>query len=482
MATLNVPSPASRVWFGFARVEITPPVGIYHRMWGAARHDRATGVHRSIFGDVLVFAPVDETPAQASLVRAYLDLVGLVQPQHDGLVTALSEAGGTPVHRVDVMYSHTHSSGWYAPDRFEMPGGELIESFLQEVGHRLQEACGEALAGMQEVLITYAAGRCDMAANRDCWDEAYDGYVCGFNPGAPADDTVLVGRVTDLSGKVLGTVVNYACHPTTLAWENTLISPDYVGAMREEVERVTEAPCTFALAPCGDLGPRDGFVGDPEVADKNGRQLAYAALSALMSMGPPATDFQYQGPVISGATLGGWAHVPLAEERLRQVSLFSGGVYTVDLPLKEGLDQGTLQAKLEQWSAREQAADVEGDAAAARDFGARAERARRWLARIVHLPEGSVYPMRFSVHRMGDAIWAACGAEPYSLVQVELRRRFPEFAILFSPISGNMQVGYLLPVDRYGKGLYQEEPSSLAPGCLESLIEAIAVRIDEIRT
>jgi hypothetical protein len=40
-----------------------------------------------------------------------------------------------------------------------------------------------------------------------------------------------------------------------------------------------------------------------------------------------------------------------------------------------------------------------------------------------------------------------------------------------------MQVAYLLAADRYGKGLYQEEPSCLGPGCLELLIEAVADRI-----
>jgi hypothetical protein len=43
-----------------------------------------------------------------------------------------------------------------------------------------------------------------------------------------------------------------------------------------------------------------------------------------------------------------------------------------------------------------------------------------------------------------------------------------------------MQVAYLLPKDRYGKGLYQEEPSSLAPGCLETLTEAMAQQIEQL--
>jgi hypothetical protein len=62
-------------------------------------------------------------------------------------------------------------------------------------------------------------------------------------------------------------------------------------------------------------------------------------------------------------------------------------------------------------------------------------------------------------------------------LQVELRRRFPGRIILLSPVSGDQPVAYLLPKDRYGQGLYQEEPSILAPGCLEVLIDAMAERI-----
>jgi hypothetical protein len=34
--------------------------------------------------------------------------------------------------------------------------------------------------------------------------------------------------------------------------------------------------------------------------------------------------------------------------------------------------------------------------------------------------------------------------------------------------------------DSYGKGLYQEQPSILAAGCLETLIDAIADRIQTL--
>ena len=263
---------------------------------------------------------------------------------------------------------------------------------------------------MHEVTIEFASGRCAMVANRDYWDEALGGYTCGFNPHTPADDTLVVGRITDPSDHLVGTLVNYGCHPTTLGWENTLLSPDYVGSLREEVERVTGQPCVFLLGACGDLGPRHGFVGDPAVADQNGRQVAYAALSAFSSLGPPGAELRYIGPVISGATLGDWRYVPAGRERIRNASRWSGGTYTVDLPLKNRPDAALLRADIDRWEAEAASFDGRGEPVQARDCVAYAERARRRLEQLAEFPAGTVYSLTFSVHRMGDAVWVPAAA------------------------------------------------------------------------
>ena len=44
----RVDTPQTRCRAAFARADISPPAGIYHRMWGAALHERATGVHRPL--------------------------------------------------------------------------------------------------------------------------------------------------------------------------------------------------------------------------------------------------------------------------------------------------------------------------------------------------------------------------------------------------------------------------------------------------
>ncbi len=479
-----LPISTSRVRFGHARADITPPVGIYHKMWGAATHHRASGVHRPLMCDVMAFGPIepslDVTEGRLELVRVQLDLVGLVEEWHQKIKLAVSEATGTPETCIVVTYSHSHAAGWFAPDRSQWPGGELIAPYLESLVRLIQDTSRLAVRQMQCATITYAIGSCHLAADRDFWDESRQMYVCGFNPGGAADDTVIVGRVTADTGGLLCTLVNYGCHPTTLAWENTLISPDYVGAMREEVEKTTGNPCVFLLGACGDLGPRRGFVGSPSVADGNGKELAYAALGALASMGPPAHDYVYEGPVVSGATLGVWAYAPHADKRQAAAAHFHGGSHTVNLPLRERPDPQQLEAAGREWENKKLEAEKAGRIEEARDAGARAERIYRWLSRLENVPEGTTFPLTYSVYRMGDAFWVTCQGEPYSFIQKELRKRFPDYTILFSPLDGDMQVGYLLTEDRYGRGLYQEEPSILAKGCLEQLVEAISEQITRL--
>ena len=45
----------------------------------------------------------------------------------------------------------------------------------------------------------------------------------------------------------------------------------------------------------------------------------------------------------------------------------------------------------------------------------------------------------------------------------------------------NRTMGYLSPEETYGTGLYQEQQSPFAPGCLEQTIEVAAGALEELR-
>ncbi|HMF17729.1 MAG TPA: hypothetical protein VKE98_11015, partial [Gemmataceae bacterium] len=295
---------------------------------------------------------------------------------------------------------------------------------------------------------------------------------------AEADDTVLVARVTSADGSLLAAIVNYACHPTTLAWQNTLLSPDFPGAMREVIENATEAPCVFLQGASGDLGPRDGFVGDVEIADRNGRQLGYAALAVFESLPPPLTRFTYTGPVVSGATLGTWAHVPLAETDLDRLKTWQQRRWTIDLAYRADLP--TLeQTKSEQqgWLEREEQARTAGQTQEASDCRAMVERMTRRLTRLKDLPPGPSFPFPVTLWRMGAAFWLAVEAELYKHFQIALRQRFAGTPIVLATLTNSSRPSYLPTADVYGKGIYQESIAVLAPGCLEKLLQEIGEQI-----
>ena len=477
-----VDTPQSRCRFALAWADITPPANIYHRMWGAAKHDRATGVHRPLRATVAVFEAMG--PNAASLetrqILLALDHCVLGAVEHDQLVTRISQISGQPKETILVVFSHTHAAGLMGLERASLPGGDLIPGYLDSVGQRAGEVTKECVANLTPVDIVYGTGHCSLAAHRDFWDDRRKQFVCGFNPGGPADDTVLVARVAGEGGKLVATVVNYACHPTSLAWDNTLISPDYIGALRELVERETSAPCLFLQGACGELGPREGYVGDTTVADRNGSELAYAALSTLMTLPAAGTRFRYAGPVVSGATLGAWAHERLAEQELASKRRWRLSRWQEQLPYRNDLPTTEqTKAELEQFHADEEAARAAGDQERAAECRAMAERRRRLLYRLSQLPSGETFPLRVVLWRLGDAFWLGVQGESYSLLQTELRRRFPDAPIIVASISNNWGASYLPPRETYGKGIYQESIALAAPGSLERLIEAVAERMTE---
>jgi hypothetical protein len=479
MKMTRVEIPQSRCLAGVARDDITPPAGIYHRMWGAATHDRSTGIHRPLTATALYLAGLPGgASGEDARVIVGLDHCLLRNEEMNELLDDVSSAADVPRDAITVFFSHTHAAGLMERQRAELPGGELIGPYLKTLTKKVGALVRKAREHRRPAYMVYGAGRCSLAASRDYFDAERKAYVCGFNPEGAADDTVLVARVDGDDGQPLATVVNYACHPTTLAWKNTLISPDYIGAMRELVEQATQVPCLFIQGASGDVGPRDGFVGDTAVADRNGRQLGYAALSAIESLPEPGMSYEYAGPVISGATLGIWEYVPVSAERRRELESWQTQRLVVPLKYRDDLPgPEELEAERRKWQSREEEAKAAGDDLRFRDAHAMVERMTRKLTRTRQLPPGDHFPYTVDLWRTGDAVWLGLNGEHYNRLQRELRSRFPDTPIIVGTLANGSNVSYILDSDSYGKGLYQENVCILARGCLETLVEKLA---DEI--
>ncbi len=471
MSQRSMPTPLGRCRLGIGRKEITPPGNIYHRCWGAASHDAATGIHAPLFATVLFMQTAQSQPKQLLVT---LDLGWLREGELDALGLTVAEKVGLDRDRVTITFSHTHAAGNYDLDRVNDEGGDLIPVYLEKLPGLIAEAASEAQANVADVEIAFAHGHCNMAQNRDYWDDETNQFVCGSNPDRATDDTVLVARVSDDTGKPVAHLVNYASHPTTLAWDNTLISPDYIGAMRDVVEHGTGVPCVFLLGACGDLGPTDGYVGDTAVAESNGRQLGFAALSAISSLTPPGTQMNYAGPVVSGATIGVWRHEPLSSDRDAAVNASSVECVDLTLPFLDLPTREQLQVQLDEWQSKEDTARAAGNHDKAADCRAMVERTRRSFRRIQAVIPGGRAPYRVVMWKLGEAAVVFLNGEPYNLLQTELRKRHPSTPILVSVLCNHGTGGYLLPEGDYGTGLYQESAAVMGPGALEEIIEAVS--------
>ena len=88
----------TRCAFGVATRDVTPPVGIYARSWGAADHERAEGIHRPFAATAAVLSPL---------------------------------AGGGPTLAIVAL-----DIGWfqYLPDERALRGAVLSRTGLEEVG------------------------------------------------------------------------------------------------------------------------------------------------------------------------------------------------------------------------------------------------------------------------------------------------------------------------------------------------------------
>ena len=100
----NIPEFRGRI--GVARKDITPPVGIYSRTWGSAKHDMAEGVHRPLFGSCLVFQQSDRT---AELVFFALDTI-VLDPVETATLRATLHAAASASSAEQLMLHPSHST------------------------------------------------------------------------------------------------------------------------------------------------------------------------------------------------------------------------------------------------------------------------------------------------------------------------------------------------------------------------------------
>ena len=451
--------PGFRARVGVSRWDITPDRDVCAKNWGAAKSWFAAGVHRPLTATALAIAPFDGNDPPMLLLS--LDL-GWWRSRRDAdaFHTRMVNELALPEANVIVHITHTHAGPALDSDAPPEANPDACRAYLAHLTQACVQGAREALANLEPANALFRHGRCALATERDFIDPANPArYITGFNPGASADDTLLAGLLLSDAGRPLATLVNYACHPTTLAWENTLISPDYPGAMRELIEPQTGgAPCLFLQGASGELAPAEQYSGDPNLADRHGRELGHAALSVLTPLASGASHLRYGGVVESGAPLATWhASKQPASRSLR------ASIVAVDFDLKADLPTiSEIESRLAQ-----------------NPDGFLHERLLRQRRVRASVGDGTQSTEKLWFWRLGDAALCALPFEAYSAVQTELRAAFPNTPVLMLNVC-NGNVGYLPPATLYDHNLYTVWQTPFARGGHERLIKAALAGVREL--
>ena len=445
----RVSSQLTRTLFGISQADITPPVGISSNPWGKSSSALSMGVHRPLTATAIAIQTADRT---RFIVGLDIGWIGCYECDVIRFRSRVGRELGVEIDDLLVNLSQTHKGPPFCIHEALREGKELVPDFIEKTITSIIDICRQAVASAREVDITWGYGKCNLGTVRDL--PVGDQVVVGYNPALAADDTLVVGRVTDLSGTNVATLVNYGCHPTSVGWGSDLISPDYVGRAREIIEESTGAPMLFLLGACGNVAPKVQYASDVSVADKNGEMLGYATLATLAEMLPPATEYRFTEVITSGSNLGGWDCVPIApNERIDSKKVLA------KLSHKELLDEEQMRTRWAPLTASETFLN----------FRIR----KQFEMRIDYVQGDGTVLHPIWLWRLGDAVVVAHSGEAYLEMAQELRRRNPGLMLLFLDMTNGPGYIYVPTSRAYEQNTYQSQQSLLAAGGFEQMLELI---------
>jgi hypothetical protein len=256
---------------GAARTEITPERGL--ELAGYPHHPRRnTGVHDPLYSTALVLDDGDSTVAIVAL-----DLLFFSKKHVSAVRSSISRLCGIPKRNVMISCTHTHSGPW-ASGRLDLDslrsGVEQDQGYIAFLRERVVESVARAKKELFEASLGAGAAPCGpeqgVGGNRR-------------DPNGVSDPTVGVLKVLDSSGACRAIVVNYALHPTVLHADNTRVSADYPGYVRERLsQQFPDAQILFLQGASGDQSTRYFRKGQSfDEARRIGYAIADAATAGL---------------------------------------------------------------------------------------------------------------------------------------------------------------------------------------------------------
>lgn len=450
----------SHLLAGVGRCDITPAPGTPQGGWGAAIHERGLDADMPLYATALVLSD-----SVQSVAIIDVDSIGFNEEWTGKIIDTVANITGLPRERIRLSCTHTHSG----PNTFRLStitkGLEMVMSYLDSLPIRIAGAVWRAQESLKPVRCGAAAGKCEIGINRRL--KLPDGQVVvGRNWEGPVDSTVRVVRFDDMDERPVATIVHYACHPTTMAWQCQYFTPDYPGVVRLTVERELGGKCLFLQGAAGNITPRRGFTGDLGVYRHLGLRLGLEAAKVAAGIETLAREEHFTGVLESGAPIALYEDRPVetAKPVLKTISRL------VTLPAKQFPPPAQLEAEAEEARNRLNRCRAGDDAEQIRAATARATQAlwRAQHARQYYGKSQIEWPMQGI--RIGAIGLIAVAGEPFTEINQQIISKSPFPHTLFSGYS-NGGFGYIPVRSAYQEGGYEVEASPFSPEAADVLVE-----------
>lgn len=467
---------------GVAKVNIEPAIGIPHQNWGSATHIAAKAIDPAgmfiraliLSGGTQKFALVD---VDAGGVNGM-----------DEAVKRASAATGIPVDHIRLGASHTHAGPSLSRGKGPV-GADLTQYEAMMNAHRavvsdkLVGVLVEANSRLRPVHAYGAVGTGSIAINRRFRGNGTDDGppAVGLNFQEFVDRELPVIRIDDAQGNPYAVLVNYQTHGTVLAYENQVVSPDWIGSMRNTVEAgLPGATCLYFQGATGNQGPIEGYTGDLEVAHRLGAILGHEAAAVALRISTVRREPRFEGYVESTALQ---ARQPYRVSGPQDATLkYTSKILSLPRRVytKEDLDRMTRLTA----DATKKLAAVKQAGGSAWEQSQAAARLRRWsdlLARYKQPVNTQPVRLEVAVLRIGDMALVLTNGELFSEIGAAVKKASPFKVTMFCGYGSHAGGGYMPTKAEYAHGSYEVDGTSYAPGDDQIVIEEAIALLKSVR-
>lgn len=252
---------------GYAQAVITPSLDKTVFMAGFGQNRRAETIHDDLYVRALALQNESNT-----LVLTALDLIGFFRADVQEVMQRVHQ-----IHpQVQMLIASVHPH--HGPDTMGIWGPDMRtrgvdEDYVRGLKDKIVATILASLADLQPATVKMTSVHVPGVAKNN------------RNPEI-LDDELTLAQFVGQDDLPFVSLFDFPCHPEVLWEHNPHITADYVGYLRDEVQRQTGAPCIFFA---GDLG---GMM-TPNVKDHSfaeaefmGKKLAEEGVKALGQVQP----------------------------------------------------------------------------------------------------------------------------------------------------------------------------------------------------